>query len=124
MRRALNELDLRVDCVEERAPDIKISLVARQQEGISKADQPDVARVPMRDLTRLRYFDRESPAIHAGIPLAGRPADLAVYADLAGEDAAVGLGSFRPGVHILQQPTLVLRLVRLHVGVQSERRGG
>src|SRR5581483_12224538 len=90
---AVDGFALRVDRVHHVAPYIEVLLVAGEQERIDKSEQAQMRGGAIDQLTGLRHDDREDPAVNAGIPLTGGAADLAIQADLAGDDSPVGAGA-------------------------------
>src|SRR6185503_15194136 len=95
----VDHLRLGVDDGGLLAPGVEVAVVAGQQVGVHEADERPVDAVAVVQPAGLRDADGEAPAVGAAVPLAAAGApDLAVEADVARDDAAVGLHAAEPGV--------------------------
>ena len=72
----------------------------------------------------LRHHHGEAPAVTTAVPLAlALPADGSIEADIGGNNALVVERALAPGLHVLQDPFLVLLLAGEGVGIEAQRCG-
>src|SRR5262249_25588417 len=97
--------------------------VARNPEGVVKADQCALDTVAVL-AAPVRWIDRtEAPAIDVAPPFAVVAADLAIQADIRRNYAAVFGHALEPGVHVVQDPGAVFLFLGQHVGVKRQGSG-
>ena len=123
-RSAVHRAGIRVHGREHPAPDVHVFLLSRQQQRISETRHAPDNRIPVGQFTRLRHDYREPPAVTPAIPLAvAFASDCPVQSDVAGEDAVVRGGPFRPCIHVIDDPVPVFFLRIDHKSVEAEGRG-
>ncbi len=110
-----------IDRVDLLAPGVQEAVVAGEEERVAEAVDPHVVIVAIHGPARDGIDDRESPAVHAAVPLAAAgAADRAVEADIGRDDPAVVDHPLAPGADVVEDPLLVAVLVGEHVGVERQ----
>ena len=116
-------LPVGVDFVDHLPPHIDECLLARQQQGVAKARNPQPVRVAAGHRPGLGHLDGKGPAVTPPIPLAvALAADGPVESDVGRDDPIVGQRALPPGLDVFEHPVLVLVFARQRVRVQPQGR--